>query len=374
MSNAPSKPAGGTEILLENLQKYVDISSVNIILTAHSELLSETKPNVLWLHLSYDQENVKGLGNQEFLSKLDAIIFVSHWQYEKFRNLYDLKNVKCAVIQNCVEEFKWIEKPKRIKLIYTSTPWRGLQVLVGALQQIDLKSIDVVVYSGNKIYGPSFAKSTEGHYDELYEQLKQLGVNHIEYAPNEDIRKELQTAHILAYPSIFEETSCLSAIEALSAGCKVVTTSFGALPETCSTWASYVTMEKDLVDRYAKSLQKEIDTYWDNYTERKEQYDYYKKNWSWTARKPQWEKLIGELTMEEQTLTINDKEYKVSDLTQEQVYLINQINNIDQKIGEKTFEIDQLNASRYRFVELLNGTTVQTTKETETNVVGRLPD
>ena len=37
---------------------------------------------------------------------------------------------------------------------------------------------------------------------------------------------------LFVYPSIFEETFCASALEALSAGLHVITTNFGALPET----------------------------------------------------------------------------------------------------------------------------------------------
>ena len=84
------------------------------------------------------------------------------------------------------------------------------------------------------------------------------------YAMNKAIHKAVQQAHILAYPSIFAETSCLTAIEAGAAGCKIVTTDYGALRETCQDWATYVdftTNRQELVNNYAETLKKEIDNY-----------------------------------------------------------------------------------------------------------------
>ena len=44
---------------------------------------------------------------------------------------------------------------------------------------------------------------------------------------------------MFVYPSIFEETSCASALEALASGVHVITNNFGALYETCAEWPVY---------------------------------------------------------------------------------------------------------------------------------------
>jgi len=55
----------------------------------------------------------------------------------------------------------------------------------------------------------------------------------------------------------------------------------------------------------------------------------------------------------EQTITIDDKEYKVSDLTEEQVALVNHVADLDRKIGSSQFNLDQLNVGRKAFMNLL---------------------
>jgi len=55
----------------------------------------------------------------------------------------------------------------------------------------------------------------------------------------------------------------------------------------------------------------------------------------------------------EQTITIDDKEYKVSDLTEEQIRLVNHVADLDKKLGSARFNVDQLNVGRNAFMSLL---------------------
>jgi len=56
---------------------------------------------------------------------------------------------------------------------------------------------------------------------------------------------------------------------------------------------------------------------------------------------------------EAQTITIDDKEYNVDDLTQEQVALVNHVTDLDRKISSSQFNLDQLNVGRNAFMSLL---------------------
>ena len=54
-----------------------------------------------------------------------------------------------------------------------------------------------------------------------------------------------------------------------------------------------------------------------------------------------------------QTVTIDDKEYNVDDLTQEQIALVNHVADLDRKISSAQFNLDQLNVGRGAFMNML---------------------
>jgi glycosyltransferase involved in cell wall biosynthesis len=158
--------------------------------------------------------------------------------------VFKLPPHKCTVIKNAIDVFPGhavYKQGQKLKLLYTSTPWRGLSVLLGAMQLIKNPLIELDVYSSTQIYGDAFKEKNDDTYKPLYDQAKQLpNVNYKGYISNEDLMKQMYNYHIFAYPNIWEETSCISAIEALSCGLHGIVTNYGALYETCSEWPTYV--------------------------------------------------------------------------------------------------------------------------------------
>lgn len=55
----------------------------------------------------------------------------------------------------------------------------------------------------------------------------------------------------------------------------------------------------------------------------------------------------------DQTITIDDVEHKVEDLTEQQVALVNHVADLDRKISSSQFNIDQLNVGRNAFMNML---------------------
>ncbi len=302
------KPMGGSEILYLNMLKYVGTewaNKVNLILSfCGHEHIQQGKLNVIWQHLNTNEDICFGLKDQTFAEKVDYHIFVSHWQFNKFRQEYNVPAYKSVVLRNAVEPIPYIEKSRtgKLKLVYTSTPWRGLDVILKALLILDRDDLELDVFSSTKIYGDHFERITAGQFDWLFDAARnQKNVNFHEYQPNSVVRKYVEQAHIFPYPSTFEETSCLSAIEAASAGCQILTTNLAALPETCNDWAIYVPYGPNrevLANRFAIELEKVANNYWneENQQRLQNQSSHYHQFWSWENRANEWRQFFNTIT------------------------------------------------------------------------------
>ena len=305
-------PKGGTEILKEQLIAQLEpgsIDGVNLIGSiCHPSLIKKDKKNVVWQHLSYDQPNVQYMRDRKYVDSVDYFIYVSHWQYNKFREHFQIPEYKSFIIKNATPKFE--VKPKvmegKIKLLYTSTPWRGLAILIKAIDILNKTRDDfeLDIYSSTRIYGSQFEESEKGKFDALFDKCKGTdNVNFRGYGLNSQIRDALEDTHIYVYPSIFEETSCLAVIEAMSAGCHVVTTNYGALPETCGEFATMIEFDssaQNLIERYAQTLNSVIDNYKNNlYKDDLEmQTKYYNKYYSWNTRIQEWKNFLNYVRQE----------------------------------------------------------------------------
>jgi len=52
-------------------------------------------------------------------------------------------------------------------------------------------------------------------------------------------------------------------------------------------------------------------------------------------------------------ITVNDKEYLVEDMTEQQVTMLNHVQDLDRKLANAQFNLDQLNVGREAFVNML---------------------
>jgi glycosyltransferase involved in cell wall biosynthesis len=296
---------GGTEILYENLLNRLgedELKGINLIVNRLSpELIQSNQVNVLWNHHSYDQPAISAYASKELVNKVQYFIYVSNWQYEKYRYQFGIPESRSLVIKNAINSIELKEKPKKIRLIYTSTPWRGLDVLLEAFSILNRNDVELDVYSSTVIYGSKFYEENEKNFKTLFQRAASMkNVNYHGYANNADIRDALMSSHIFAYPCTFEETSCLSAIEAGMAGLSIVTTNLGALYETVNAWGwllPYDSNKVNLAKKFAGALNIAIDDYWTKETQQRlqEQHIYYKKFYTWDSRINEWRNFLAHI-------------------------------------------------------------------------------
>ena len=300
-------PYGGTEIQLEYLHKYVSkelLDKVNITTSIPEKTpLVINKTNILWVHNSYDQPNLyPWFKNKLNHRKYDWYVFNSHWTYEKYRMVFDIPTDISLVIKNGFDDDLIVKsefKPKeKIKLVYTSTPWRGLDVLLSAMEHIKTDKVELDIYSSTQIYGDDFKKISDNQFTVLYDKAKTIkNVNYKGYLNHKELMKILHTYDAYVHPSTFEETFCVAAMESLAAGLVTVTTDLGALYETCAEFPIYVPYLKDK-EVLSKQFAGAIDVLPGfinslNADAMKFQMQYYRQFYHWNVIKTYWERFLN---------------------------------------------------------------------------------
>ncbi len=62
-------------------------------------------------------------------------------------------------------------------------------------------------------------------------------------------------------------------------------------------------------------------------------------------------------------IVIDDVEYQLENMTQEQQMLVNHVADLDRKIGSTAFNLDQLNVGKQAFINLLKESLAKTAEE-----------
>lgn len=191
---------------------------------------------ILWIHdMPLD---VPFITNPQVRSMFRKIVFVSAWQQAIFNLNAGVPYSETTVLRNAIDPIDDCDKPNDgiIRLIYHPTPHRGLDILVPVFDQLceEFDNLQLDVYSNFDIYARPEANE---HFETLYEACRQHPkIIYHGSCPHEEVREAVARSHIFAYPSTWRETSCLTAMEAMSGRCLVVAPWYGALIETLGNY------------------------------------------------------------------------------------------------------------------------------------------
>jgi protein O-GlcNAc transferase len=213
-------------------------------------LLAPNTLLVLWTQHAFDQPDMHTLARPEPRHEWDLIACVSDWHRSTMIQHYGLEPSQVVVRRNAIappfeglfadEQALIRAKSSRLILTYTSTPFRGLDVMLSVFPEVrrQYQEAELHVYSSMKVYQHD---EHSDPYRSLYESLRTTpGVKYIGAVSQSALAQAMREATVLSYPNTFAETSCIAVMEALAAGLHIVTSDLGALHETTMGFGTLV--------------------------------------------------------------------------------------------------------------------------------------
>jgi tetratricopeptide (TPR) repeat protein len=184
----------------------------------------------LWVHdiLPHMSKNSPIL--QTHLEKFRGFIVLSEWQKETIHKKIGIPKDNLLLSRNAIysERFINYDSSKKIpfRFIYTSDPYRGLSYLIKMIQIVKEKFPQTTL---------SIFTRVEQIESSLLNEIKSL--DYVTLSPRisqQELSKELMISDVWLYPTDFQETYCISALEAMAAGCLVATVKYAGLADTVS--------------------------------------------------------------------------------------------------------------------------------------------
>jgi glycosyltransferase involved in cell wall biosynthesis len=264
---------GGTEIAKRTLGALIDpeLQKHFQVVSSRVRELDETKIRIFWAHdLPEDPESEK-FKDQKFKDAFHQFVFISNWQYDRYQLVHGFPYDERSIVLETGVDFSVEEKIVAVpyvkekcdeqltRVVYTSTPQRGLHLLVPAFESIAAKhpNAHLDVFSSFKIYG---WEDRDKQFEPLYDQIrKHPQMTYHGFVPNRTLRDHLKKSHVFAYPSIWLETSCRALIEAAAMGLVCIHPNFGALADTSAGYTEMYQGDFANQGRHAKIMADQLD-------------------------------------------------------------------------------------------------------------------
>lgn len=294
---------GGSELMKYRMLQELGeeaLEPFQIFVSRVHEELDPDKIKIYW-HQDLPEDPACEILRDKGWQKFDYFVFNSAWQMQMFNLYHGVPYSRSMVLMNAIDPIKVEEKPKDvIKLIYHSTPHRGLELLVPIFEKLceTHDDIELDVYSSFKIYG---WEERDKQYEQLFDRCKNHPkINYYGSVPNEEVKAALAKAHIFAYPSIWVESSCIALMEAMSAGLICCHSNLGALIDTSGGITRMYQFDENVNHHAARAygvIEQAIIDIREGRTEGETGYTkfYADNRFNWTRRAAEWKAFIGML-------------------------------------------------------------------------------
>lgn len=253
--------------------------------------------HIAWLHALPDQPGMKLL--PAAAPFLDGVVFVSEWQRNTVRfsgPSHVIGNGIAPPFENLFASAEELAAAKQNRAAYTTTPFRGLHILIQAFARARLAG-ELEVWSGMQVY-----QADNAPFEALFAQARATPRLRLHTPIGQaELAAHLKATAFLFYPSIYFETYCISALEAIAAGLKVISTDLGALSETTLGFAELMPVigvpPETLLRNFTALLEKNEGQFLaDRHAWAEERFAQSRevvRRCSWRTRAKEWEAFLG---------------------------------------------------------------------------------
>lgn len=297
----PGKEAGNHDGV--EYRPYYELNpkdAFNVLILWRSIGFVDFNPNtrftMVWMH---DVPN-----NPDFtearVNKVDKIAVLSEFhesllRMEKDGEFVPMPKGKVFLTSNGIAEMtnEWSGDPK--KMIYASSPDRGLVYLLKNWEAIRKEVPDATldVYYGFEVFDVIHRNNPARMQwkNQVMEMMKQPGITYHGRIGHEELHQKYSEAGVWAYPTDFEEISCISAMKAQALGAIPVVTNYAALQETVKNG---VKVDVDITDdegqkEYVEALVNVLNKPEDQEEMRKNMVEFAKNYFSWSNVAKNWD-------------------------------------------------------------------------------------
>jgi glycosyltransferase involved in cell wall biosynthesis len=240
--------SGATETSYVFLKEYMNFpDDVEVSHIPKDLYNSKKKVKILWAHHACDQYVYLNFNH----SKIDKIVCPSQWARDLFVKHWKVPEYKLVIIHNGYNKIFSYSSKKTKTFIYTGIPYKGLELFPQIFSKVLEKHPDarLKIFSCMGLYGQTDTN------EKLYDTLR--SIPNVEYHSSVDqseLVSHYQESAFFLHPNIWEETFCVSMVEAMACGCHPIISNIGAIPEISQGYATIVpisgirTSEKYIVD------------------------------------------------------------------------------------------------------------------------------